>query len=86
MANFLCSEADIEKMNQEKMKKENGTDVKSEISGHIKYEPCPLWEGEVRFKREEGSEEMRAPVQIFHKDDSKNGCRLFDWAPYGKQC
>jgi hypothetical protein len=50
----------------------------------IKDEPGRLWEGEVRFKTEESSEEIRAEVQIFHKDDSKNGCRLFDWAPHGK--
>ena len=73
-------------MDEEKIKKENGTEIKPEMRVDIKDELCPLWEGEVRFKREERSEEMRAPVQIFHKDDSKNGCRLFDWAPYGKQC
>ena len=50
----------------------------------IKDEPGLLWEGEVRLKTEEGSEEIKVPVQIFHKDDSKNGCRLFDWAPHGK--
>ena len=70
-------------MDEENIKKEN---VKSETKVDIKDEPDALWEGEVKFKREERSEEMRAPVQIFHKDDSKNGCRLFDWAPYGKQC
>ena len=77
---------DIEKMDEESIKKENGAFVKSEIRVDVKDEPDPLWEGEVRFKREERSEEMRAPVQIFHKDDSKNGCRLFDWPPYGKLC
>ena len=73
-------------MDEEKIKKENGTEIKPEMRVDIKDELCPLWEGEVRFKSEERSEEMRAQVQIFHKDDSKNGCRLFDWAPYGKQC
>ena len=70
-------------MDEENIKKEN---VRSETKVDIKDEPDALWEGEVRFKSEERSEEMIAPVQIFHKDDSKNGCRLFDWAPYGKQC
>ena len=77
---------DIEEMDKEKIKKENGTEIKPEMRVDIKDELCPLWEGEVRFKREERSEEMRAQVQIFHKDDSKNGCRLFDWPPYGKLC
>merc|ERR1719397_1347075 len=49
----------------------------------MKDEPGLLWEGEVRFKTEEKSEEIRAPVQLFHKDDTKNGCKLFDWAPHG---
>ena len=74
---------DIEKMDKEKIKKENETKIKPEMGMDIKNELCPLWEGEVIFKTEESSEEIRAPVQIFHKDDSKNGCRLFDWAPHG---
>ena len=72
-------------MDEESMKKENyPKNVKSEMRVDIKDEPGPLWEGEVRFKTEERSEEIRAPVQIFHKDDSKNGCRLFDWTSQGK--
>ena len=69
-------------MDEGNIKKENGT--KSEIREDIKHEPGPLWEGEVRFKTEEGNEEIRADVQIFHKDDSKNCCKFFDWASQGK--
>ena len=72
-------------MNGENIKKENGASVKSEMIVDIKDEPGQLWEGEVRFKTEERSEEIRAPVQIFHKDDSKNGCRLFDWTSQGDE-
>ena len=72
-------------MEEENIKKENGTkSVKSEMIVYTKDEPGPLWEGELRFKSEERSEEIRAVVQIFHKDDSKNGCKLFDWASHGK--
>ena len=71
-------------MDEENIKEENDTNLKPELRLEIKDELCPLWEGEVIFKTEENSEEIRAPVQIFHKDDSKNGCRLFDWAPHGK--
>ena len=71
-------------MDEENIKKENGSNLKPEIRVDIKHEPGPLWEGEVRLKTEEGSEEIKAPVQIFHKDDAKNGSKLFDWPPRGK--
>ena len=81
-------------MNGENIKKENGASVKSEMIVDIKDEPGLLWEGEVRFKSEEKrevrykteerSKEIKAVVQIFHKDDSKNGCRLFNWTSQGK--
>ena len=71
-------------MDEGNIKEENGTNSKPGIRLDIKDEFCPLWEGEVRFKTEEGSEEIKAPVQIFHKDDAKNGSKLFDWVPYGK--
>ena len=76
--------ADIQKMDEENIKKENGSSLKPELRLDMTDEPGLLWEGEVRFKTEEKSEEIRAPVQIFHKDDAKNGCKLFDWAPHGK--
>ena len=78
--------ADIEKMDEECIKKENyPKSVKSEMIVDIKDEPGPLWEGELRFKSEERSEEIRPQVKIFHKDDSKNGCKLFDWTSQGNE-
>ena len=71
-------------MDEENIKKENGSSLKPELRSDIKDEPGLLWEGEVRFKTEKGREEIRAEVKIFHKDDSKNGCRLFDWTSQGK--
>ena len=38
-----------------------------------------LWEGVVRLQLGGKTEDILAPVHILHKDDSKNGCRLFDW-------
>ena len=66
------------------MDEENVTNVKSEISVDIKDELCPLWEGGVSFKGKEGKEEIQIPVKIFHKDDSKSGCNLFDWTSDGE--
>ena len=40
-----------------------------------------IWEGEVRVQMGGKGEDILAPVQILHKDDSRNGCRLFDWTP-----
>ena len=77
--------AENEKMDEESIKKENGASVKSEMVVGNKDEPPLLWEGELRFKIDEGREEIRAPIKIFHKDDSKNGCRLFDWPPRGNK-
>ena len=42
-----------------------------------KHQSAFLWEGEIRLRIGEKSEDI--PVHIFHKDDSKNGCRLFNW-------
>ena len=72
-------------MEEENIKKKNGTSVKGEIRVDIKDDPGSLWDGELRFKSEERSEEIRAQVKIFHKDDSKNGCRLFDWTSQGNE-
>ena len=73
-------------MDEESIKKENyPKSVKSEMIVDIKDEPGPLWEGELRFKSEERRGEIRAQVKIFHKDDSKNGCRLFDWTSQGNE-
>ena len=78
--------AENEKMEEESIKKENCSNLKLELRLDFNNEPGLLWEGEVRFKTEEQREEIQAPVQIFHKDDSKNGCKLFDWVPHGKLC
>ena len=46
-----------------------------------KHQSASLWEGEIRLRIGEKSEDILAPVHIFHKDDSKTGCKLFDWTP-----
>ena len=56
----------------ETIKDEPGIGVKAETS-------CSLWEGKVKVKLEKENREIQVPVQIFHKDDTKNGQRLFDW-------
>ena len=63
---------------------ENRTNVKSEISVDIKDELYPLWEGGVSFNGKEKDEEIQIPVKIVHKDDSKDGCNLFDWTSDGE--
>ena len=73
-------------MDEENIKKENGSSLKHELRLDINDEPGLLWEGEVRFKTEKKREEIQAPVQIFHKDDAKNGCKLLEWVPDGKLC
>ena len=59
-------------------------DIKSEISVDIKDELYPLWEGGVSFKDKERDGEIQISVKIFHKDDSKSGCNLFDWTSDGE--
>ena len=38
-----------------------------------------LWEGEVKLQLSEPKREILAPFKIVHKDNSKDGCRFFDW-------
>ena len=54
---------------------------KEELDVDVKAEErkSSLWEGEVKVKLEKENREIQVPVQIFHKDDSKNGQKLFDW-------
>ena len=54
---------------------------KEELDVDVKAEErnSSLWEGEVKVKLEKANKEIQVPVQIFHKDDSKNGQKLFDW-------
>ena len=49
-----------------------GIGVKAETS-------CSLLEGKVKVKLKRENREIQVPVQIFHKDDAKNGQKLFDW-------
>ena len=56
-------------------------EIKIEANAVAKQQSAFLWEGEVRVQMGGKSEDILAPVQILHKDDSKNGCRLFDWTP-----
>ena len=56
--------------------------IKEEIIEEVyvaKQQSASLWEGEIRLQMSNQGEDILAPVQILHKDDSKNGCRLFDW-------
>ena len=56
-------------------------EIKMEADAVAKQQSAFLWEGEVRVQMGGKGEDILAPVQILHKDDSKNGCRLFDWTP-----
>ena len=38
-----------------------------------------LWTGEVQLQLSETKRQFFAPFTIRHKDNSKDGCRLFDW-------
>lgn len=56
-------------------------EIKMEANAVAKQQSASLWEGEVRVQMGGKGEDILAPVQILHKDDSRNGCRLFDWTP-----
>ena len=56
-------------------------EIKMEADAVAKQQSASLWEGEVRVQMGGKGEDILAPVQILHKDDSRNGCRLFDWTP-----
>ena len=61
---------------------QNMDKIKEEIIEEVnvsKQQSASLWEGEIRLQTSNQGEDILAPVQILHKDDSKNGCRLFDW-------
>ena len=63
----------------ETIKEELDFDVKAEVTLRNRDGPSSLWEGEVKVKLEKEHREIQIPVQIFHKDDAKNGQKLFDW-------
>ena len=67
------------KIKMETIKEEIDIDVKAEATLRKKDHACPLWEGDIKMKLEKENREIQVPVQIFHKDDAKNGQRLFDW-------
>ena len=63
----------------ESIKEEIDIGVKSETTFKKRDSPCSLWEGEVKVKLEKENREIHVPVQIFHKDNAKDGKKLFDW-------
>merc|ERR1712130_682669 len=63
----------------ETIKEELDFDVKANVTLRNRDGPSSLWEGEVKVKLEKEHREIQIPVQIFHKDDAKNGQKLFDW-------
>merc|ERR1712130_794383 len=63
----------------ETIKEELDFDVKADVTLRNRDGPSSLWEGEVKVKLEKEHREIQIPVQIFHKDDAKNGQKLFDW-------
>ena len=69
----------MEELKMETVKEELDNDVKAEIAFRNRDSPCSLWEGEVKVKLEKENREILVPVQIFQKDDAKNGQKLFDW-------
>ena len=50
-----------------------------DVDGKAEERNSSLWEGEIKVKLAKENREVKVPVQIFHRDDSKNGQRLFDW-------
>ena len=52
-------------------------EIKTELPDKAEAVAKHLWEGKIRLG--ENNEDIWAPIYILHKDDSKNGCRLFDW-------
>ena len=63
----------------DQMKEEIKEEVYEKAESVAKHQSASLWEGEIRLQEGDQDEEILAPVRILHKDDSKNGCRLFDW-------
>ena len=56
----------------ETIKEEKDIGVKAEATK--RDSPCSLWEGKVKLEKE--NREILVSVQIFHKDDAKNGQKL----------
>ena len=63
----------------DQIKEEIKEEVYEKAESVAKHQSASLWEGEIRLQEGDQDEDILAPVRILHKDDSKNGCRLFDW-------
>ena len=65
----------------DQIKEKIKTEFPNKAETVAKHQSDSLWEGEIRLKNQMGekSEDILVPIYILHKDDSKNGCRLFDW-------
>ena len=65
----------------DQIKEEIKTEFPDKAEAVAKDQSACLWEGKIRLQNQMGekSEDILAPIYILHKDDSKNGCRLFDW-------
>ena len=60
-------------------------DVKFEIKTENRNNSYLLWDGELKVKLQDGGEDVTLLVEIFHKDDSKGGEKLFDWTTTGER-
>ena len=60
-------------------------DVKFEIKTENRNNSYLLWDGELKIKFQDGDEDVTLLVEIFHKDDSKGGEKLFDWTTTGER-
>ena len=60
-------------------------DVKFEIKTENRNNSYLLWNGELIVKLQDGGEDVTLLVEIFHKDDSKGGEKLFDWTTTGER-
>ena len=65
----------------DQIKEEIKTEFPDKAEAVAKDQSACLWEGKIRLQNQMGekSEDILVPIYILHKDDSKNGCRLFDW-------
>ena len=59
-------------------------DVKYEIKTENRNNSYLLWDGKLKIKLQDGGEDITLLVEIFHKDDSKGGEKLFDWTTTGE--
>ena len=60
-------------------------DVKFEIKTENRNNSYLLWDGKLKIKLQDGGEDITLLVEIFHKDNSKDGEKLFDWTTTGER-